>query len=135
MSWRWIDEDVVLAIHEEQLAAHGGESGLRDAGLLQSALARPQNLAAYGDEPDAADLAAAYAYGITRNHPFVDGNNRTAFVVMEVFLQLNGHRLTASDADCLSTMLALAEGSLPESQLAHWIRVHVGSFRIEADNH
>jgi len=117
----WIDEAVVLAIHDEQIAEHGGGAGLRDRGLLESALARPRNLAAYG-EPDAAALAAAYAFGIARNHPFVDGNKRTAFVVMETFLELSGSALSADDADCVTTMLALAAGDLGEDALAAWIR-------------
>jgi death on curing protein len=122
-SWIWIDPSVVLAIHDEQLAEHGGATGIRDAGLLESALGRPQNLAAYGD-PDHADLAAAYAYGIARNHPFVDGNKRTAFVAAELFLALNGFDLTAEDTDCVLTMLALAAGELTEPAFAAWIRHH-----------
>jgi death-on-curing protein len=119
MTWRWVDEQAVLAIHDEQLAEHGGAPGLRGAELLQSALAHPQNL---GDEPDAADLAAAYAYGLVRNHPFVDGNKRTALVVVELFLVLDGFRLTASDVDCVTTMLSFVSGSLTEPELATWIR-------------
>jgi death-on-curing protein len=119
--WVWIDESVVLAIHDEQLAEHGGASGVRDLGLLQSALARPQNLAAYGS-PDAADLAAAYAFGVVRNHPFVDGNKRTAFVAAELFLELNGHTLQSDDEDCVLTMLKLASGDMPEADFAAWIR-------------
>lgn len=122
-SWIWIDPSVVLAIHDEQLAEHGGATGVRDAGLLDSALSRPQNLAAYGD-PDHAGLAAAYAYGIARNHPFVDGNKRTAFVAAELFLALNGFELTAEDTDCVLTMLALAAGELDEAAFAAWLRRH-----------
>ena len=92
----WIEEAVVLAVHEEQLAEHGGAVGIRDLGLLQSALARPQHLVAYG-KPDVAALAAAYGYGIARNHPFMDGNKRTAFTVTELFLTLNGYELLADD--------------------------------------
>ena len=125
MSWRWLDEAVALAIHEEQLAEHGGAAGIRDRALLQSALARPQNIAVYGDDVDAAALAAAYAIGIARNHPFVDGNKRTAFVVCETFLLLNGHALVASDEDCVMTMLALADGSLAEETMREWLRSHV----------
>lgn len=117
----WIDGDVVLAIHEEQLAEHGGGIGIRDAGLLQSALARAPNLAAYG-EPDAAALASAYGWGISRNHPFIDGNKRTGFVAAELFLRLNGWQLDASDTDCVLTMLAVAAGDLAEDEFADWLR-------------
>lgn len=121
--WVWIEESVVWAVHEAQLAEHGGSAGVRDAGLLASALARPLNLAAYG-EPDAAALAAAYGFGIARNHPFIDGNKRTAFVCSELFLALNDHSLQADDALCVSTMLALAAGELPEAEFADWLRTH-----------
>ena len=121
--WTWIEEAVVWAVHEAQLAEHGGSAGVRDAGLLASALARPLNLVAYG-EPDAAALAAAYGYGIARNHPFIDGNKRTAFVCTELFLVLNGTILTADDADCVATMLALAAGDLAEADFAAWLRSH-----------
>ncbi|MCI1192390.1 type II toxin-antitoxin system death-on-curing family toxin [Calidifontimicrobium sp. SYSU G02091] len=121
--WVWLDPAVVCAVHEEQLAEHGGAPGTRDAGLLESALARPHHLAAYG-EPDAAALAAAYGYGIARNHPFVDGNKRTAFVAVELFLALNGIELTADDAGCVLTMLAVAAGDLAEDDFAAWIRPH-----------
>ena len=124
MSWTWVADSVVLAIHEAQLAEHGGIAGIRDEGLLSSALARPHNLEAYGDDPDAAALAAAYAFGIARNHPFLDGNKRTAFVVMELFLNLNGWNLKASDEECIGTMLALAAGDLGEKSLAGWLRSH-----------
>ena len=119
--WRWLDAAVLQAVHGEQLAEHGGAAGVRDLGLFESALARPQHLAHYG-EPDAADLAAAYAFGLARNYPFVDGNKRTAFVAMELFLVLNGHALVASDAECVMTFLSLAAGDLEEQALAHWIR-------------
>lgn len=122
-AWIWLDAAVVRAVHEEQLAEHGGAPGTRDAGLLDSALARPQHLAAYG-EPDAAALAAAYGWGIARNHPFVDGNKRTAFVAVELFLAINGIELTAADADCVLTMLAVAAGDLSEDDFAAWIRAH-----------
>lgn len=125
MAIRWIAESVAIAIHEEQLAEHGGPIGVRDAGLLQSALDRPRNLAAYG-EPDIAALAAAYGHGLVRNHPFVDGNKRTALVITELFLLLNGAELLASDADCVVTILGLAEGKISESSFAEWIRVHLG---------
>ena len=124
--WIWIATDVALAAHAEQLAEHGGGDGVRDAGLLDSAMARPQNLASYG-EPDAAALAAAYAFGIARNHPFVDGNKRTAAVVSETFLMLNGHALDASDAELVVAFLGLAAGELSEDELAHWFRERVGA--------
>lgn len=119
--WVWIQESVVPAIHDMQLAEHGGPAGLRDAGLQASALERPRQLASYAS-PDLADLAAAYAFAIARNHPFVDGNKRTAFVCIELFLQLNGHALTAGDTDCVTHMLELAAGRLQEPALAEWIR-------------
>jgi death on curing protein len=122
--WVWLQKAVVLAIHEDQLTEHGGGVGVRDAGLLESALARPENLAAYG-KPDVADLAAAYGYGISRNHAFIDGNKRTGFVAVELFLEINGNELVASDADCVMTMLAIASGDITESQFAAWLREHV----------
>ena len=117
----WLTVDVVLAIHEEQIAEHGGAEGVRDMALAESALARPMNLAIYG-EPDLPALAAALGYGLARNHPFVDGNKRTAYVAIETFLDLNGLEVTASDADCVVTMLRLAAGDLPEEGLAAWLR-------------
>ena len=123
-NWIWVTPDVALAVHAEQIAEHGGGEGVRDAGLVESALARPQNLVAYG-EPDAAALAAAYAFGIARNHPFVDGNKRTAAVISETFLVLNGYALTASDAELVVAFLALAAGELNEVELAAWFRVRV----------
>ena len=111
----------VLAIHAEQLAEHGGAPGLRDEGLLDSALARPENLAGYRD-PDAAALAAACAFGIVRNHPFVDGNKRTGFVAAATFLALNGFDLGAPEQDVVKTFWRLADGSLSEDQLAEWFR-------------
>jgi death on curing protein len=123
-TWKWIKESSVLAIHEEQIAEHGGLAGVRDLALLQSALARPQNLEAYG-QPDAADLAAAYAAGIARNHPFLDGNKRTAWVVAEAFLLKNGFELLASDHDSLLVMLSVADGSMPEKDFAAWLRAHL----------
>jgi death on curing protein len=122
--WIWLDPSVMMAVHDEQLAEHGGAAGTRDEGLLQSALARPRNLATYGD-PDVANLAAAYGFGIARNHPFVDGNKRTAFVAVELFLALNEADLTASDADCALTMLDVAAGTLDEPTFAAWIRAHL----------
>ena len=117
----WLDRAVIIAVHGAQLAEHGGSGGVRDAGLLDSALARAENLAAYG-QPDMADLAAAYGFGIARNHPFIDGNKRTAFVAAELFLTLNGYTLQADDADCVLTVLALAAGELEEAAFAAWIR-------------
>ena len=121
--WTWLDAGVLRAVHDEQLAEHGGAAGVRDAGLFESALARPENLAAYGS-PDVADLAAAYGYGIARNNPFIDGNKRTAFVAVELFLLCNGHDLVADDASCVLTMLAVAAGTLDEAAFADWIRQH-----------
>jgi death on curing protein len=122
-AWRWIDRAVLIAIHDMQLAEHGGGAGLRDGNLLESALAKPENPAAYGD-PDAAALAAAYGYGISRNHAFIDGNKRTALVAAELFLQLNGWRLVVDDADCVLTMLAVATGDITEDAFADWLRLH-----------
>ncbi|MDO8597319.1 MAG: type II toxin-antitoxin system death-on-curing family toxin [Sulfuricaulis sp.] len=121
--WVWIDPSVILAAHDEQIAEHGGSAGLRERGLLDSALARPLNLAAYG-KPDHADLAACYGVGIAKNHPFVDGNKRTAFVAVELFLTLNGWKLSASDADAVLAMLAAAAGKIDASAFAAWIRRH-----------
>jgi len=118
----WILEETVTAIHSRQIAEHGGSDGTRDVGLLQSALARPQNLLAYGEGVDIAALAAAYAYGIAKNHPFIDGNKRTALVVMRTFLAANGVDFIASLQDKYVTILKLAEGSLDEEQLAAWVR-------------
>lgn len=124
----WVREDVVLAVHLRQLAEHGGGEGIRDEGLLQSALARPQNLLAYGDPPpDLASLAAAYAYGIAQNHPFVDGNKRTSLIVARLFLLLNGINLVATQEEKYSTFLALAAGELSEEALANWMREHFDS--------
>ena len=122
----WLDPTVVLAIHDAQIAEHGGSAGTRDAGLLESALARPRNPVAYG-APDHADLAAAYGFGIARNHPFVDGNKRSAFVAVELFLALNGCQLGAGDSDCIMTILAVAAGDIDETTFATWIREHAQS--------
>ena len=123
MRWRWIDRQALCLLHDESLAEHGGSSGLRDEGLLESALARPRNLAAYG-EPDIADLAASYAVGLAKNHPFVDGNKRAAFLAVGLFLALNGYRLVSSQADATLTMLAVAAGDIDEPTFAAWIRDH-----------
>ena len=119
--WIWVAASVALAVHDEQLAEHGGAAGVRDMGLVESALARPLNVAAYG-EPDIAALAASYAFGLARNHPFIDGNKRTAYVVAEIFLRLNGFTSRASDADAVLTFVALAAGDLSEDALADWYR-------------
>jgi death on curing protein len=122
----WLLDEAVRAIHERQIAEHGGSSGIRDEGLLLSALARPQNLLAYGEQvPDLAALSAAYAFGIARNHPFVDGNKRTAFVAARTFLLLNGDDLEASQDEKYIAFIKLAEGSLSEDDLANWIRQHL----------
>jgi death-on-curing protein len=119
----WVREDAVLAIHDRQIVEHGGEAGLRDPGLLASALARPRNLLAYGDPPpDPAALAAAYAFGIARDHPFVDGNKRTAYIVCRTFLILNGLDFRATAEEKYIAFLRLAEGSLSQEELAAWIR-------------
>ncbi|WP_077035429.1 type II toxin-antitoxin system death-on-curing family toxin [Pelomonas sp. KK5] len=122
--WIWVDQAVLVAVHDEQLAEHGGPSGTRDLTLLESALARPRQRASYGT-PDAADLAASLGFGIARNHPFVDGNKRTAFVAAELFLVLNDLALDASDADCVLTMLAVAAGEMEEEAFATWIRARI----------
>jgi death-on-curing protein len=124
----WLEKPLALAIHDRQLAEHGGTGGVRDEGLLESALARPQQLHAYGDPaPDLADLAAALAYGIARNHPFLDGNKRTAAVACETFLELNGATLEADDLELYPVYLALAEGKLSERDFAAWLRSRVRS--------
>lgn len=122
-TWVLIARSVILAIHDMQLAEHGGGAGVRDVNLLESALARPVNLVAYG-APDAPALAAAYGYGISRNHAFIDGNKRTGFVAVELFLRLNGYELMAEDGDCVLTMLAVAAGDLSEEEFASWLRAH-----------
>jgi death on curing protein len=122
----WLLEETLTAIHHRQIAEHGGSEGLRDEGLLLSALARPQNLLAYGEPaPDLASLAAAYAYGIARNHPFVDGNKRTALVAARTFLILNAVDLKATQDDKVLTFLNLAEGAISEEELADWIRKRI----------
>jgi death-on-curing protein len=118
-----MDRAVLLAVHDEQLLEHGGAPGPRGIGSCESGIARPQQLAHY-ETPDAADLAAAYAFGIARNHPFVDGNKRTAFVAAELFLALNGLELHADDGACVVTMLAVAAGQMDETTFAGWLRRH-----------
>ena len=122
----WVREDVVRAIHHRQLAEHGGEQGLRDEGLLRSALARPQNLYAYGDPPTSiAALAASYGYGIVQNYPFVDGNKRTAYVTAVLFAHMNGFCLMASPEDKYRMFMALADGALTEDSLVPWFEEHL----------
>ena len=122
----WINKVLTLAIHDRQLAEHGGGSGVRDEGLLDSALARPQQLFAYGEPPpDLADLAASLAYGLARNHPFVDGNKRTAAVMCEVFIELNDGHLEADDIELYPQYIGLAEGSIDEAEFASWLRERI----------
>jgi len=123
VSWQWVDRRALELLHDESLAEHGGAPGLRDEGLFESALARPVNLAAYG-APDVADLAAAYGVGLAKNHPFVDGNKRVAFLAVGLFLALNGRRLVASQADATLTMLGVAAGEIDEAAFARWLREH-----------
>jgi len=119
----WLSRELVLAIHDEQLAEHGGATGTRDEGLLESALARPMNRANYGD-PDLAELAAVYAIAIAHNHPFVDGNKRTAYVVLETFLALSGFVFAASDEEAVLTTLAMAAGDIDDEAFIAWVRAH-----------
>jgi len=123
MSWRWVDKRALLLLHDESLSEHGGATGIRDDGLLDSALARPLNLDAYGT-PDFADLAASYAIGLAKNHGFVDGNKRAALLATGLFLHLNGYRLQVSQADATLTMLAVAAGEMDEATFADWLRQH-----------
>ena len=126
MSWRWISKQALLLLHAESLAEHGGSSGIRDEGLLDSALARPENLASYG-APDLAARAASQAVGTAKNHPFVDGNKRAALLATGLLLYLNGYGLTASQTDTTLTMLALAAGDLDEQDFAAWLRQHTAT--------
>jgi death on curing protein len=123
-AWRWVDRKALLLLHDESLAEHGGASGIRDEGLLDSALARPLNLALY-ESPDVAALAASYASGLARNHPFLDGNKRAAFLAVGLFLARNGFRLQATQADATLTMLGLAAGDMSEAAYAEWLRSHI----------
>jgi death on curing protein len=124
---RWIDQRALLLLHSETLAEHGGLPGVRDPGLLESALARPRNLHSYEPKSDLAALAAAYGFGLVRNHPFFDGNKRAAFLAIGLFLQINGHELIADPVEAIAVILKLAEGGLNESELAEWIRRNLGS--------
>ena len=127
MSWRWVSKQALVLLHGESLATHGGREGMRDEGLLESALMRPQNIVAYADAdnpPDAAALAASYGVGLAKNHPFVDGNKRAAFLAVGLFLYLNGLRLQATQTDATLTMLAVAAGDITEEAFAAWLREH-----------
>ena len=121
MNWRWVDKRALLLLHDESLAEHGGATGIRDGGMLDSALARPINLDAYG-KPDFADIAAAYAIGLAKNHGFVDGNKRAAFLATGLFLYLNGYRLQVSQGDATLTMYAVAAREMDEATFADWMR-------------
>jgi death on curing protein len=121
----WINQRIIMAVHDEQLAEHGGSTGLRDEGLLQSALGRPQNAAAYNDNADIYTLAAAYAYALAKNHPFIDGNKRTAAVAMELFIEINGYKLTSTNVEGVIMMLKLAGGDMSEEELITWLRANV----------
>ncbi len=126
MTWDWIDKRALLLLHDESLAEHGGASGMRDEGLLDSALARPLNLTAY-ETPDHAALAATYGFGIAKNHPFADGNKRAAFLSVGLFLALTGFRLRVSPAEATAAVLAVASGELDEEAFAQWIRIRAES--------
>ncbi|MBK9654203.1 MAG: type II toxin-antitoxin system death-on-curing family toxin [Rhodanobacteraceae bacterium] len=123
MAWVWVHAEALILLHDESLAEHGGAAGIRDRGLFESALARPVNLALY-EHPDVFDLAASYAHGLAKNHPFVDGNKRCAFLAAGLFLAMNGTRLAASQVDATTTMLALAAGDIDEASYAAWLRAH-----------
>ncbi len=125
-AWQWLDKAILLAVHDRQIAEHGGGQGIRDEGLLESALNRPVNLAAYA-EPNAAELAAAYAFGIARNHPFVDGNKRTAWVAARLFLMVNAVEIQFDKAEATVIMQQLAAGDLTEDEVARWFRDHIAS--------
>ncbi len=120
-AWHWVDKQLLVTLHDESLTMHGGASGIRDEGLLDSALNRAVNLAMYGN-PSVAELAAAYGFGLVKNHAFIDGNKRVAFLSVGLFLGLNGYKLKASQVDATLTMLAVASGDLNEADFASWIR-------------
>ena len=120
----WLSLDIAFAVHDRQLAEHGGPTGVRDQGMLESALARPLNQWTYGED-DLCALAAAYAYGIARNHPFTDGNKRTAWVFARLFLRLNSQTITFTPREAIDTVLALAAGDLTEAELADWFRARI----------
>lgn len=120
-AWRWLDKQLLVILHDESIALHGGASGIRDDGLLDSAMNRAVNLALYG-EPDFADLAAAYGVGLAKNHAFVDGNKRAAFLAVGLFLGMNGYKLTATQVDATLTVLAVASGKMLDVDFAAWIR-------------
>ena len=124
MNWRWIDRRALLLLHDESIAEHGGAPGIRDEGLFESAMARPLNLVAYG-QPDVAELAAAYGVGLAKNHAFVDGNKRVAFLAVGLFLALNGQRLVATQAEATVVMLDVAAGVIDEASFATWLRAHI----------
>ena len=124
IAWKWVNRQVLLLLHEESLAEHGGAPGLRDEGLLDSALARPLNLALYA-QPDVADFAASYGVGLAKNHAFVDGNKRAAFLVVGMFLAVNGYRLRATQADATLTVIDVPAGVIDEAAFALWIRDHI----------
>lgn len=121
----WVSKSVVLSLHDGVLGEHGGLEGVRDEAMLESALARPRNLVAYAEDSDLAKLPAAYAFGLTKNHPFVDGNKRIAFTAAVLFLRLNGHTLIAAFDDCVFTMLGVADGTVAEEELVEWFRANV----------
>ncbi|MEO1250802.1 MAG: type II toxin-antitoxin system death-on-curing family toxin [Pseudomonadota bacterium] len=123
MKWNWVPKETVFGVHAKSLAMYGGGDGLRDEGMLESALGRPENLAVYGT-PTVFELSAAYAFGIARNHPFVDGNKRTAFLTAALFLSLNGHELVAAEPEATATMLALASGEASEDEYAAWLHTN-----------
>ncbi|MBK9614366.1 MAG: type II toxin-antitoxin system death-on-curing family toxin [Uliginosibacterium sp.] len=124
MNWQWIDKQALVLLHDESLSLHGGASGIRDPGMLESALARPKNLDHYG-APDIADLASAYAMGLAKNHPFVDGNKRAAFLAVGLFLFLNNHRLIASPSEATLAVLSLAAGEIDDAGFARWLRTRI----------
>ena len=123
MNPQWVDLSVVLAIHEQQIAEHGGLSGIRDLGMIESALGRPKNLLLYND-PDIFDLAAAYGYGLAQNHGFIDGNKRTAYVVTRLFLIQNGYDIRATGVEKVSTFVKVGQGRIDQPALASWLRSH-----------